>query len=329
MVINIYMRNFILIITIVIQISALNINAHAIDSDMSKYELNYKKYIDSKEPLSILRLRENNCVRESEKYFLSNQINPTYTLYYGSHDLQQLVIYTHKGAKPQLKPVIFFIHGMFGDRMNVRPAVSSWLSLGYTVVSVNHRFVPAYPFNEQLADCFMALKWVIDNIQKYGGDPNNIGLTGLSAGGHMAALLVTGTKWHKKYNVDITKVKCWFPMSGFYDLNLSENYLIPMMAEYIKLICIPSKHDASPVAQITGNEPPSLIIHGSDDFTIPKTNAIALHNKLRAKGAKSELAILKNYMHANVFYSYYKSDHVPAKTIKRFLATYLPTAENH
>jgi hypothetical protein len=56
---------------------------------------------------------------------------------------------------------------------------------------------------------------------------------------------------------------------------------------------------------------------------VPKTNAVSLYNRLD-KG-KTTLAILKGYMHANVFYSYLNPDHEPARLIKNFLAIHLPT----
>jgi hypothetical protein len=54
-----------------------------------------------------------------------------------------------------------------------------------------------------------------------------------------------------------------------------------------------------------------------------------LYNKLKEKGATTELAMLKGYMHTNIFMGYYSEDHVPAKLIKRFLAKYMPTDLNH
>lgn len=36
---------------------------------------------------------------------------------------------------------------------------------------------------DQLRDCFFAFKWVSTNIEKYGGDLNNVFVTGDSAGG--------------------------------------------------------------------------------------------------------------------------------------------------
>jgi acetyl esterase/lipase len=171
-----------------------------------------------------------------------------------------------------------------------------------------------------------ALKWVMDHIQDYGGDPDRIAVTGISCGGHLSALLVTDTKSHEKYGIDINKVKCWFPLSGFYDMDLKENRISPTIAKYIEWICVPSPQAASPAALATGKEPPCLIIHGGDDWCVPKTNAVSLYNRLDK--AKTTLAILKGYKHINVFYSYPNPDHEPARLIKNFLATYLPTKQN-
>jgi len=226
----------------------------------------------------------------------------------------------------KLKPVIFFIHSGDEDKRIVLYAIPSWLRLGYTVVSINHRSVPENSFPEMVEDCNMALQWVMDHIQDYGGDPDRITLTGISCGGHLSALLMTDTASQKKYGLDMRKVKYWFPMSGFYDMNLKENLLSPTIAKYIEWICVPSKQAASPAAMATGKEPPCLIIAGGDDWCVPKTNAVSLYHHLNKQ--KTTLAILKGYMHANVFYGYVFPDHEPARLIKNFLAIHLPTRQN-
>ena len=40
-----------------------------------------------------------------------------------------------------------------------------------------------------IEDCFGALAWIKENIRNYKGDPNNIVVTGDSAGGHLAAMM--------------------------------------------------------------------------------------------------------------------------------------------
>ena len=175
-------------------------------------------------------------------------------------------------------------------------------------------------------DVNLALKWVMENIQDYPGDLNRIGVTGITCGGHLAALLVTDTESQKKCGIDISRVKCWFPMSGFYDMNLAENLISPTIKNYIEWICTPSRRPASSADLATGNEPPCLIIHGADDWCVPRTNSISLYNRLNKE--KTTLAILKGYMHAHIFYFYQNPGHEPARLIKDFLSTHLPTPKN-
>ena len=46
-------------------------------------------------------------------------------------------------------------------------------------------------FPAQIHDCKAAIRWIRVNAEKFRIDPNRIGVWGLSAGGHLAALLGT------------------------------------------------------------------------------------------------------------------------------------------
>jgi acetyl esterase/lipase len=74
-----------------------------------------------------------------------------------------------------------------------------------------------YPDNiEDVADAF---RWVVDNIQDYGGNPNQIVLFGHSAGGHLVSLLAT----HPDYEALRPAIKGVVSLSGAYsiaDLNM-------------------------------------------------------------------------------------------------------------
>lgn len=124
-------------------------------------------------------------------------------------------------------------------------------------------------------------------------------------------------------------MKCWIPISGFYSAELHDNYLSPTIAGYLKIIRDQAKNDASPLNHITGKEPPSLIIHGRDDWAVPRTNATNLYNKLEESASITQLAMLKGYCHAPIFFGYNTPGHVPTMLINNFLAKYLPTKENH
>lgn len=76
-------------------------------------------------------------------------------------------------------------------------------------------------FPTHVQDCALALRWVQDNIHKYGGDPTRIVLCGHSAGGHLASLLTLDRRWCAEAGVDPAIVKGVIGISGVYVSRLS------------------------------------------------------------------------------------------------------------
>lgn len=116
-------------------------------------------------------------------------------------DCLTLNIWT-QNLKDEKRPVMFWIHGggfitgngasLDGSRLVLRGDV--------VVVSINYRlgylgflYMPDMPdttANAGLLDMVAALKWVRDNISKFGGDPKNITIFGESAGGMAVSSLL-------------------------------------------------------------------------------------------------------------------------------------------
>ncbi len=65
----------------------------------------------------------------------------------------------------------------------------------YVICNVNYRLLPANnnttTMNQIVEDVFGAVLWIKDNISKYNGDPSKLAVSGDSAGGHLAAMIVT------------------------------------------------------------------------------------------------------------------------------------------
>lgn len=336
------MKKTISMIVILMLVLVITQSVYAVDTQPSDYGLYYQQFVDSTEPLSVLEEKDLSAWSAADitHPIISTILDINRTDYldipYGTDPNQKLDIYHEKGKTGQ--PVIIFIHGggwTNGDKSDVRYGGPTWLSLGYTVVSVNYRLGPQNPHPAQIEDCAKALKWVIENIKEYGGDPNRISITGHSAGGHLAALLVTDKEWSMKYNIEMNRVKCCIPISGIYDFSLKENYYHPWMEMFTDNLFsgLPniqaSKEHASAIEHITGDEPPVLIIQGGDDWLVPKSNAIFFFNALKAKGIKVELEIIKGIWHCNAFANYGDSGNITTELVNRFLAEYLPTPENN
>jgi acetyl esterase/lipase len=61
--------------------------------------------------------------------------------------------------------------------------------LGIIIVNVDYRLAPEYPFPAQIWDAWDALKWVFSYSAKLGVDTSRVSVGGLSAGGHLAAVV--------------------------------------------------------------------------------------------------------------------------------------------
>ncbi|XP_058123394.1 esterase B1-like [Anopheles ziemanni] len=115
----------------------------------------------------------------------------------GSEDGLFLNIYTPKLGKkddPEPLPVMVFIHGggLIGGHGDSSLYLPNYLvQQGVLVVTVNYRLgvlgflcLPdaGVEGNAGLKDQRMALRWVIENIAQFGGDPGNVTLFGASSG---------------------------------------------------------------------------------------------------------------------------------------------------
>ena len=96
--------------------------------------------------------------------------------------------------------MLVWIHGgayLFGSAADDGYDGSRFARAGAVFVSCNYRLgvegfaqIPGAPANRGLLDAVAALRWVRDNIERFGGDPANVTVFGESAGaGVISALL--------------------------------------------------------------------------------------------------------------------------------------------
>jgi para-nitrobenzyl esterase len=130
----------------------------------------------------------------------------------GSEDCLYLDIFTPKKTNNKKLPVMFWIHGGgntsgLKDLYDFSKVVSKH---DVIIVRINYRLGPFGWFthpaiqrfqngedktsNFGTLDIVMALKWVKDNISKFGGAPDNVTIFGESAGGHNVFSLLVSSK---------------------------------------------------------------------------------------------------------------------------------------
>jgi acetyl esterase len=104
-----------------------------------------------------------------------------------------LVRYYEPSAK-RPRPVIFHLHGggwVSGSvaRDDLRCKRMCRVA-NAVVVSVDYRLSPEHRFPVAPEDALAAWEWLMENVEGIGGDPERIAISGASAGGHIAVVLM-------------------------------------------------------------------------------------------------------------------------------------------
>jgi len=212
------------------------------------------------------------------------------------------------GVKPY--PVVVWLHAggwWTGDKtLGLSHPARQLLSQGIAVVSVNYRLSGEARFPAQIHDVKAAVRWVRARASTYGFNPNRIGAWGLSAGGHLAALLGTSTgiaaltdltMGNATMSEQVKTVVVWAGPMNFLNLDAQlalngcplyngTGHDAPSSPESLlmgaQITTIPTAVSAaSPRAYVTLGDPKFLVQHGKLDCTIPYQQADGLVNRIR------------------------------------------------
>jgi acetyl esterase/lipase len=208
-------------------------------------------------------------------------------------------------------PAVVCIHGggfRAGKREGYDGLCIRLAQNGYVAVTVSYRLAPKYPFPAAIHDVKAAVRWVRAQAAKYRIDPDRIGVTGGSAGGHLAQFLgVTsdvkefeGSGGNPGVSSRVACVVNFYGPSDFtrsYGKSVDAAEVLPLFLGGNLETARPKHIRASPLFWVTPNAAPTLCIHGTKDPYVAHEQAVWLIDRLRAAGVEAELLTLKGAGH--------------------------------
>ena len=202
---------------------------------------------------------------------------------------------------------------------------------GWACVAVSYRLSPGATFPEHIIDCKAALAWIKKHIKEYGGDPEVIIVTGGSAGGHLSSLLALSAndaRFQPGFEQVDTQVQGCIPFYGVYDFTDTSPLMSnPILKNLLKKSVMKKAQEthpeaylsASPIARISPEAPPFLVIHGDKDTLVPVAMGRKFASRLQMTSEQpAAYAEIKGAQHAFDIFASPRSEHVKLG-IERFL----------
>ncbi len=240
---------------------------------------------------------------------------------YGDEDIKITpdVVYGHKHGLaltfdvfcPQKNPngagVLFMVSGGWHSRWQPPETMLGFTKAlcqkGFTVFAVRHGSSPKFVIPEIAADVRRSVRFIRLNSKRFGVDPQRLGVYGYSAGGHLSLLLgTTSDKGNSKEKDPVlrqsNRVAAVVAICPPTDLRPFVN---PESWYYDKFPALQFDSDKaaefSPVANVSKDDPPTLLIHGDQDKLVKIDHSQTILKLFQQEGVTSELVTIEGAGH--------------------------------
>ncbi len=208
-------------------------------------------------------------------------------------------------------PAVLCIHGggfRGGHRDGNNGLCLHLAQRGFVAATVSYRLAPKFQFPAAVFDVKAAVRWLRANAAKYQIDPARIGVTGDSAGGHLAQFLGV-TAGVKQFEGDggngenSSSVACVVNRYGpsnllkSYDASVDAAEVLPLFLGGNRETARQRHVEASPLNWVTPAAAPTLLLHGTEDKYVAYEQAVWMRDRLQACGVEVELLTLTGAGH--------------------------------
>ena len=179
------------------------------------------------------------------------------------------------------------------------------LDAGFTVFAVRHGSSPKYVIPEIVPDVRRAVRYIRLNARRLGVDANRLGVWGGSAGGHLSLMLGNASDSGDPSSEDpvlrasnrVAAVVAYYPPV---DLRPRIRSASPELTNTrFPALNVDQSEEAaySPIAHVSADDPPTLLIHGDSDSLVDVSNSHEIYAAFQEHGVESKVMIIPGAGH--------------------------------
>ena len=216
------------------------------------------------------------------------------------------------------KAIIYVLSGNWISSERMLDAFSErtglYIDAGYTLFGVMVGCQPRYAIPDEIEDLKRAVRFVRYHAADYEIDPDRIGITGSSSGGHLSLMIATSDNVINPKSKDpVDKVSSrvqaaavFYPPTDFLNYGKANTFSQVSQAglafmglagafdfkvfsdstrTYVSITDMEKKREIakeiSPITHVSSDDPPVLIIHGNKDFVVPMQQSESIIAKFK------------------------------------------------
>ena len=250
-------------------------------------------------------------------YFHPSHVH-TRGIVYGQRHGQPLVFDVARPARPNGLGVALMVSGGWKSGTNAfQPFMAApLLRRGYTIFAVAHVSQPEATVMEIFEDVSRAIRFIRHRATEFGVDPDRLGVTGGSAGGHLSLMLATrggpgpadAPDPVDRASSAVQAVAIFFPVTDLLNLGTStenpgdggppKSFVKAFGPQSTNLAVWKTiGHEMSPIYHITSNLPPILIVQGGADTLTTPEQSEWFRDRARDTGRPVELIVRHGKKH--------------------------------
>ena len=205
-------------------------------------------------------------------------------------------------------PVVINIHGG-GWNHGVKESqtgFNTFFKMGFAVANIEYRLTGQATAPAAVEDTRCALIYLIKHATELNIDVNKIVIMGGSSGGHLAlmgGLLGNDHRFDTNCpgveNIKVAAIIDKYGITDVWDWGYGPNITSKSATRWLGDKANDKKFAASvsPITYVNKNSPPTFIVHGDADPTVPYQQSVDLHKKFLEAGVKTEFMTVKGGLH--------------------------------